>query len=79
MLECEALVKIAYADQGTRDGLLANLTALIDDATAKLHFGQMIAQQYLDGQGPFPERLPFSGLMWRFLWEHHLTMLRWAR
>ena len=40
-------------DQGTRDGLLANLTALIDDATAKLHFGQMIAQQYLDGQGPF--------------------------
>jgi len=79
VLECEALVKIAYADQGTRDGLLANLTALIDDATAKLHFGQMIAQQYLDGQGPFPERLPFSGLMWRFLWEHHLTMMRWAR
>jgi hypothetical protein len=66
------------ADQGTRDGLLANLTALIDDAT-KLHFGQMIAQQYLDGQGQFPERLPFSGLMWRFLWEHHLTLLRWAR
>ncbi len=27
VLECEALVKIAYADQGTRDGLLANLTA----------------------------------------------------
>ena len=79
MLECEALVKIAYADQGTRDGLLANLAALIDDTTAKLHFGQMIAQSYLQGRGPFQERLPFSALMWRFLWEYHVTVLRWAR
>ena len=78
-LECEALVKIAYADQGTRDGLLANLTALIDDATAKLAFGEMIATSYLEGHGPFQERLPLSGLMWRFLWEYHVTVLRWAR
>jgi PadR family transcriptional regulator, regulatory protein AphA len=79
VLECEALVKIAYADQGTRDGLLANLAALIDDSSAKLRHGDMIARQYLDGRGPFQERLPFSGLMWRFLWEYHLTVLRWAR
>ena len=32
-----------------------------------------------DGLGPFQERLPFSGLMARFLWEYHLTVLRWAR
>ena len=79
VLECEALVKVAYADQGTRDGLLANLAALIDDTSAKLHFGEMIADAYLQGRGPFPERLPHSGLMWRFLWEHHVTVLRWAR
>jgi len=79
VLECEALVKIAYADHGTRDGLVANLTALIDDVTAKLHFGDMIAASYLEGRGPFQERLPLSGLMWRFLWEYHVTVLRWAR
>ena len=79
VLECEALVKIAYADQGTRGGLLANLAALIDDTTAKLHFGQLIADAYLQGRGPFPDRLPLSGLMWRFLWEYHVTVLRWAR
>lgn len=79
VLECEALVKIAYADQGTRDGLLANLTALIDDTTAKLRFGEMIASSYLEGRGPFQERLPISGLMWRFLWEYHVTVLRWAQ
>ncbi|HTQ91395.1 MAG TPA: hypothetical protein VMK84_18070 [Streptosporangiaceae bacterium] len=72
-------VEGAYADQGTRDGLLANLAALIDDTTAKLRFGEMIAASYLQGRGPFPERLPLSGLMWRFLWEHHVTVLRWAR
>jgi hypothetical protein len=79
LLECEALVKIAYADLGSRDGLLANLTALIEDATAKLHFGEMIARQYLDGRGPFQQRLPVSGLMWRFLWEYNTTVLRWVR
>jgi DNA-binding PadR family transcriptional regulator len=78
VLECEALVKIAYADQGNRDGLLANLAALADDTTAKLRFGEMIASNYLDGLGPFPERLPVSGLMWRFLWDHNLAVLRWA-
>lgn len=79
VLECEALVKIAYADQGTRDGLLDNLTALIEDTSAKLSFGQMIAASYLEGRGPFQERLPLSGLMWRFLWEYHVTVLQWAR
>jgi PadR family transcriptional regulator, regulatory protein AphA len=77
-LECEALVKIAYADQGTRDGLLANLDALIDDTTAKLQFGEMIARNYLDGRGPFQDRLAYSGLMWRFLWDFHIAVLRWA-
>jgi hypothetical protein len=67
------------ADQGTRDGLLANLAALIEDATAKLAFGQMIADAYLQGHGPFQEHLPYSGLMWRFLWDYHVTVLRWAR
>jgi hypothetical protein len=79
VLECEALVKIAYADQGTRAGRLANLDALIEETTAKLAFGDAIARQYLAGDGPFPERLPYSGLMWRILWDYHQATARWAR
>jgi PadR family transcriptional regulator, regulatory protein AphA len=79
VLECEALVKIAYADQGTRAGLLANLDALIEETTAKLAFGDAFARHYLAGEGAFPDRLPFSGLMWRFLWDFQQTVLRWAR
>jgi PadR family transcriptional regulator, regulatory protein AphA len=78
-LECEALVKIAYADQGTREGLLANLDAIIDETSAKLQFGDLIARSYLEGRGPFQDRLAYSGLMWRFLWDFHLTVLRWAQ
>jgi hypothetical protein len=43
VFECEALVKIDYAGQRACDGLLANLAALADDATARLRFGPMIA------------------------------------
>jgi PadR family transcriptional regulator, regulatory protein AphA len=39
----------------------------------------MIADTYRQGRGPFQERLPYSGLMWRFLWEYHAAVLRWAR
>jgi DNA-binding PadR family transcriptional regulator len=78
-LECEALVKIAYADHGSRPGMLTNLDALIEDTTAKLRFGEAIADSYLDGQGPFQDRLAYSALMWRFLWDFHLSVLRWAR
>jgi hypothetical protein len=50
VLECEALVKIAYADQGTRDGLLANLTTLIDDTTAK--FDRIVSTAGSPPDGP---------------------------
>lgn len=78
-LECEALVKIAYADQGSREGLLANLDALAEDTAAKLRFGEAIGRSYLDGEGPFQDRLLYSGLMWRFLWDFHLAVHNWAR
>jgi PadR family transcriptional regulator AphA len=79
VLEFEAMLKVSFADQGTVDGLLANIDAIIADAEAKATFGRALARQYLSGEGPFPGRLGVSGLTWRFLWEHNMTVLRWAR
>lgn len=79
VLEFEALLKVAFADQGSKEGLIANLDAIIADAETRSAFGALLAEQYLSGAGPFAERLPVSGLMWRFLWEHTATILRWAR
>jgi hypothetical protein len=58
-------------------GVLALLA--LQPWTTKLRFGEMIARSYLDALGPFQDRLLFSGLMWRFLWDFHLTVLQWAR
>jgi PadR family transcriptional regulator AphA len=79
VLEFEALLKVSFADQGSRTGLLANIDAVIADAGTKAAFGQALAEQYLAGDGPFPERLAVTSLMWRFLWEHNAAILRWAR
>jgi DNA-binding PadR family transcriptional regulator len=79
VLEFEAMLKVSFADQGTVGGLLTNIDAIIADAQARTMFGQALAEQYLGGEGPFPERLAVSGLTWRFLWESNMTVLRWAR
>ena len=54
VLECEALVKIAYAYEGSRDGLLANLAALVDDTTAKLHVRRDDRRNLPGGPRPVP-------------------------
>lgn len=58
VLEFEALLKVAFADQGSRLGLLANLDAIIADTEARAAFGAMLARQYLNGAGPFPGTAP---------------------
>ena len=37
-----------------------------------------VPQAYLDGKGPFPERLPWLLLVGQFLVDFHLTVERWA-
>lgn len=52
------MLKVAFADQGTVEGLLVNIDAIIADAEAKTAFGQALAGQYLGGGGPFPSGWP---------------------
>src|SRR5687767_6931845 len=59
VLEVEALVKLFYAEHGTKQHVLATLDrmrAWSDDRDAD---SAGIARAYLDGEGPFPERLPW--------------------
>lgn len=56
-LEFEAMLKVAFADLGSRDDLIARLTEI---AELTLTIGATIAEQYLAGQGSFPDRLHIS-------------------
>jgi DNA-binding PadR family transcriptional regulator len=77
-LEFEGMLKVAFADLGTRDDLLARLADIAEEAEVRLALGAEVARRYLDGQGAFPDRLHVSGLAWRFLHDHFRMVRDWA-
>ncbi len=78
VVEFEAMVKIAFADQGSRAALVANIDAVHAHAAANLSVGRQLASEYLQGRAPYADRLAVSGLMWRYLWEVNAATERWA-
>jgi len=78
VLEFEQLVKVFFAEHGSKDDLLA----VIDGARAwsddRIAGTAHIPREYLQGDGPFPERLPWLILAGRFLAEFTSAVDRWA-
>jgi PadR family transcriptional regulator, regulatory protein AphA len=62
-LEFEAMVKVFFADQGTKSQLVANIDRIRGAALADLQRDQSFVEQYLTTGGPFPERLHIIGLV----------------
>jgi DNA-binding PadR family transcriptional regulator len=77
-LEFEALVKVFFAEHGTKDDLLGQLSAMRDWLEQRARQSQDIPEEYLEGRGPFPERLPWLILTGRFLDELDLAVGRWV-
>jgi PadR family transcriptional regulator, regulatory protein AphA len=76
--ECEALVKVLFAENGTRDDLLASIHALGDDAAEVIRHFLHIADRYAAGEGEYPWRFGLSGLAARLLMEQQAATLRWS-
>lgn len=75
----EALVRLWFADQGTVAALGKAVQALRSEAQATLDHGRVIAHEYANGQNPpFPERLPINALVFRYVWDHAESVLRWT-
>jgi PadR family transcriptional regulator, regulatory protein AphA len=77
-IEFEQLIKVFFAEHGTRDDLLATLASVHHWSGERLGAGAAVPQAYLDGRGPFPERLPWLLLVGQFLVDFHLMVERWA-
>ncbi len=77
VLEFEALVKVFFAEHATRTDLLQTLTRLRTWLEDRAVESQGIPQEYLEGRGPYPERLPWLILTGRFLDEFDLAVERW--
>lgn len=78
-VEFEALLKVAFADQGTRDQLLRTLQAICAEAEARRHHVRGRIEEYEDTGGPFPHRLPVIALVARFYLDQAEMLCRWAR
>jgi len=78
-LESEALLRIFFAEHGTKDGLLATLTELEGQALAMRRQAVEQGAEYLAGDAPFQERIHILGLVGRFTLDHTALVADWAR
>ena len=78
VLEFEQLVRVFFAEYGSKQDLLATLATLDTWREQRAVRGAAICREYLEGRGPFPERLPWLILVGRFLSEFDRMVTEWA-
>jgi DNA-binding PadR family transcriptional regulator len=77
--ESEALLRLFFADHGTKEALLATLAEL--EAQADRLRAQTLAPapEYLGQGAPFPERIHILGLVGKFALDQTTLVTEWAR
>lgn len=79
VLEFEQLLKVAFAEHGTRDDALATLAAAEAWARERNAENLAAARAYEAGAGPFPERAAQTMLVGRFLTDYYRLVAEWAQ
>ncbi len=72
VLESETMVKVLFGNLVPTEVLQHHLRAFADEAEATETPWRAIARDYIDGRGPFPERIHVNALYW-------VLLDRWAR
>jgi PadR family transcriptional regulator AphA len=78
VVEFEGMVKVLFAEQGTKDQLLATLRSIRDQAERTRDEHVALAADLAQTGGPFPDRLHVNELVFKFMWEQTETVIRWA-
>ena len=78
ILEFEALVKVFFAEHGTREQLLATLQDISTAAKHRQHIDARWAAHYLATGGRFPERTPIVTLVGTLQTELNQALGAWA-
>ena len=76
--ESEALLKVLFATEGTREDLLRNVQAVRDEAREALAFCDVLAADYLQGTSPFQDRAHLNVLIFRWIRDHAAMQAAWA-
>jgi PadR family transcriptional regulator, regulatory protein AphA len=78
LVEFEGAVKVLFAEQGTKDQLLATLRSIREQAERTRVEHSTLADDLAQTGGPFPDRLHVNSLVFKFMWEQTETVIRWA-
>jgi PadR family transcriptional regulator AphA len=78
VVEFEGLVKVLFAEQGSKDQLLATLRSIRDRGERTRAEQVALAADLAATGGPFPDRLHVNELVFKFMWEQTETVIRWA-
>jgi PadR family transcriptional regulator AphA len=79
VLEFEQLVKIHFADSGTKADVVANLQATREWVLEQNKENLAAARAYLAGNSAFPQRAALNQLPGRFLTDFYATVARWVQ
>jgi PadR family transcriptional regulator, regulatory protein AphA len=78
VVEFEDLIRVFFAENGSKAQLLETLERVRSWSVEQTLATGHIAGEYLDGRGPFPERLPWITLVGDFLDEFLALVEDWA-
>jgi DNA-binding PadR family transcriptional regulator len=77
-LEFEQLLKIDFADSGSKQNILTNLAATLDWVQRENAENLVAGRAYLAGKGNFPERAALNLIGGRFLTDFYAMVAEWA-
>ena len=78
VLEFEQLLKISFADHGTKADIVRNLEATKAWVLDQNRENLATAKAYLEGRGAFPERAALNQLAGRFLTDFYVMVAEWV-
>jgi PadR family transcriptional regulator AphA len=76
--ESETVLRIAFAEHGDRADALRTLADLREHARERSRYIAGIARDYVEGQGPYPERLHVIAVVMRLFADYYDLLDTWA-
>jgi DNA-binding PadR family transcriptional regulator len=77
-LESEQLLKVFFAEHGTTAQARATVAAIAEWAAERVAENIAVANNYLDGTGPFPERAAILAVVGKLMTDFADTIAAWA-
>ncbi|HUQ63982.1 MAG TPA: PadR family transcriptional regulator [Acidimicrobiales bacterium] len=76
--ESEAILRMTFAENGTKDDLLAAIRSVREHADVLRTRAEAIIRGYAEGRGPFPQRVHINALTGKFNISYVSMLERWA-